>query len=151
MLISSSFRLSKVGSIRISADDTPLDNVDSCTYLGIVINNRFSWSDHIESVRSKISKTLGVLRRMPPPKRKSYFFDSFILPIFDYGDIIWGDKGNASLMPELQVLQNTSNNYLMAIFTVIIPGLEIISANPLPIENGATGRLLILVQKSGTD
>ena len=42
-------------------------------------------------------------------------------------------------------------SYLMAIFPVIIPGLEIISANPLPIENGATGRQLILVQKSGTD
>ena len=42
-------------------------------------------------------------------------------------------------------------SYLMAIFTVIIPGLGVISANPLPIENGATGRQLILVQKSGTD
>ena len=41
--------------------------------------------------------------------------------------------------------------YLMAIFTVIIPGLKIISANPLPIENGVTGRQLILVQKSETD
>ena len=62
--IGSSFRLSKVGSIRISADDAPLDNVDSYTYLGIVINNRFSWSDHIESVRSNISKKLGLLRRI---------------------------------------------------------------------------------------
>ena len=42
--------------------------------------------------------------------------------------------------------------YLMAIFTVIIPDLEKISANPLPlIENGVNGRQLILVQKSGTD
>ena len=41
-------------------------------------------------------------------------------------------------------------SYLMVIFTVIIPGLEIISTNPLPMENGAT-RQLILVQKSGTD
>ena len=64
LLIGSSFCLSKVGSFRISADDTHLDNVDSYTYLGIVINNRFSWSDHIESVRRKISKTLGLLRRI---------------------------------------------------------------------------------------
>ena len=42
-------------------------------------------------------------------------------------------------------------SYLMAIFTVIIPGREIISANPPPIENGAPGRQLILVQKSRTD
>ena len=39
----------------------------------------------------------------------------------------------------------------MVVFTVIMPGLEIISANPLPIENGATGGQLILVEKSETD
>ena len=27
-------------------------------------------------------------------------------PLFDYGDTIWGDKGNATLMNELQLLQN---------------------------------------------
>ena len=42
-------------------------------------------------------------------------------------------------------------SYLMAIFTVIIPGLEIISANIRPIGNGTTGRQLILVQKSRAD
>ena len=36
-------------------------------------------------------------------------------------------------------------SYLMAIFTVIIPGIEMISANPLPVENGVTGRQLVLV------
>lgn len=64
MLIGSSFRLSKVGSIRIAAVDPPLDNVNSNSYLGIVINNQFSWCDHTESVHSKISKKLGLLRRM---------------------------------------------------------------------------------------
>ena len=56
LLIGSSSRLSKVGSILISADDIPLDNVDSYT---IVINNRFSWTDHIDYIRGKISESLS--------------------------------------------------------------------------------------------
>ena len=56
LLIGSSSRLSKVGSILISADDIPLDNVDSYT---IVINNRFSWTDHIDYIRGKISQSLS--------------------------------------------------------------------------------------------
>ena len=64
LLIGNSSRLSKVGSILISADDIPLDNVDSYTYLGIVINNQFSWTDHIDCTRVKISKQLGLLRRI---------------------------------------------------------------------------------------
>ena len=34
------------------------------------------------------------------------FFNGFILPLFNYEDIIWGDCGYASLMSELQVLEN---------------------------------------------
>ena len=28
------------------------------------------------------------------------------VPLFDYGDIIWGHRGNSSLMSDLQLLQN---------------------------------------------
>ena len=85
-------------------------------YLGIVINNRFSWTDHIDYIRGKISEKLSLLRRI-----KSYlslngrimFFNSFILPLFDYGDIIWRDRGNASLMSELQVLQNKTARLIL--------------------------------------
>lgn len=71
----------------ISADDIPLDNVDSHTYLGIVINNRFFWTSHIDYIRDKISKKLGLLRRikycLPLNVRIMFFFNSFILPLFD--------------------------------------------------------------------
>ena len=30
-------------------------------------------------------------------------FSSYILPIFDYADIIWGDKCNVALMDQLHV------------------------------------------------
>ncbi|CAH3149767.1 unnamed protein product, partial [Porites lobata] len=36
---------------------------------------------------------------------KNYFF-GFILSLFDYGDMIFGDRGNASLMSDMQVLHN---------------------------------------------
>ena len=69
-------------------------------YLGIVINNRFSWTDHIDYIRDKISEKLSLLRRIKsylPLNARIMFFNSFILPLFDYGDIIWGDRGNASV------------------------------------------------------
>ena len=117
LLIGSSSHLSKVGSILISADDIPLDNVDSYTYLGIVINNRFSWTDHIDCIRGKISKKLGLLRHIKsclPLNGRIMFLNSFILPVVYYGDIIWGDHRNASLiMSELQVLQNKAARLIL--------------------------------------
>ena len=81
-----------------------------------MINNRFSWSGHIESGRRKTSKKLGLLRRIKSclPLTASYIFlKFFFLSLFDYGDIIWSDRGNATLMCELQVLQNKAARLIL--------------------------------------
>jgi len=36
-----------------------------------------------------------------------------VLPIFDYADLVWGDKDNASLMKELQILQNNAAKLIL--------------------------------------
>ena len=67
-------------------------------------------------IRNKINKKLNLLRRIKPYlplSARITFFNSFILPLFDYGDIIWGDRGNASLMAELQVLQNKAARIIL--------------------------------------
>ena len=111
LLIGRSSRLNKLESIHISTDDIPLDKVDSYTYLGIVIKNQFTWNYHIDHICGKISKKLGLLRRIKfclPFNARITFLNSLNMqvPLFDYGDIIWGDRGNSSLMSDLQLLQN---------------------------------------------
>ena len=71
-----------------------------------MINNRFSWSGHIESVRGKISTKLGLPQEL-------HVFNSFNLPLFYYGDIIWSKRGNATLMSELQVLQHKAARFTL--------------------------------------
>ena len=81
-----------------------------------MINGRFFWTDHIDCIRSKISKKLGLLRRIKSClslNARIIFFISFILPLFYYGNIVWGDRGNASLMSELQVLQNKAARLIL--------------------------------------
>ena len=41
-----------------------------------------------------------------PIYRRLLFFKAHVLPLFDWADIVWGDRGNKSLMSDLQVLQN---------------------------------------------
>ena len=36
-------------------------------------------------------------------------------PLFDYGDTIWGDKGNATLMNELKQLQNKAAKIILSL------------------------------------
>ena len=43
---------------------------------------------------------------MLPRSGRILFFNSLILLMFDYADIVWGVKDNAVLMNTLQLLQN---------------------------------------------
>ena len=90
-------------------DDKLIEKVSSVTYLGVVINKHLTWQDHIDYICNKINNKLSPLRRIKsclPLEARLLFFNSYILPIFDYADVIWGDRGNVALMKQLQVLQN---------------------------------------------
>ncbi len=57
----------------------------------------------------KVNKRLGLLKRIRsflPLKARLVFYNSLVLPVFDYADLIWGDNGNITLMEDLQILQN---------------------------------------------
>ena len=109
MIIGSSQRLNKIDSISFKVDNMDLDEVSSFKYLGIVINNRLTWQDHVDQMFSKINKKLGLLKRIRyclPLDARLLFFNSYVLPLFDYADIVWGDRGNSTLMLQLQSLHN---------------------------------------------
>ena len=116
MLIGSNSRLRRIDSIVISADGKQLKEAQCFPYLGLIINQNLTWEDHIEHMRNKINKKLGLLRRIKsclPLSARITFFNSFVLPLFDYGDIIWGDRGNTTLMAELQILHNKAARIIL--------------------------------------
>ena len=50
---------------------------------------------------------------MLPFTARLLFYNSFVLPVFDYGDLVWGDKNNVTLMNDLQVLQNKAAKIIL--------------------------------------
>ncbi|CAB4033674.1 Hypothetical predicted protein, partial [Paramuricea clavata] len=65
----------------------------------------------IDALSKKVSQRLGVLRRVKyllPLHGRLAIYNSLILPLFDYADIVWGNKNNKVLMHNLQVLQNNA-------------------------------------------
>ena len=92
-----------------------LDEVSSFKYLGIVINSRLTWQD-VDQMFSKINKKLGLLKRIRYClllDARLLFFNSYVLPLFDYADIVWGDRGNSTLMLQLQSLHNKATKIIL--------------------------------------
>ena len=72
--------------------------------------------EHVDNVIKKVNQRLGVICRVKhliPLSAKLMLYHSLVLPLFDYGDIIWGDKNNSTLMNHLQILQNKSAKIML--------------------------------------
>ena len=109
MLIGSESKLRKLHSLSVSVLDNQLNSVRSFKYLGVVLSSNFTWTEHVEHVTSKVNQRLGLLHRIKHLllyNARLLYYNSLVLPIIDYADLVWGDKDNAALMNNLQVLQN---------------------------------------------
>ena len=84
--------------------------------MGVMLSSTFTWSDHVEYISSKVNENLGLLRMIKyylPYDARLHFYNSLVLPIFDYADLVLGDKANVSLMKELQILQNKAAKLIL--------------------------------------
>ena len=57
-----------------------------------MINDTLTWSDHIDMVCRKVSRDLNLLRRLSwflPRPLLLLYLKSYILPSFDYCDVVW--------------------------------------------------------------
>ena len=53
------------------------------------------------------------MKHLLPQQARLLFYNSLVLPMFDYADLVWGDKDNLVLMDELQVLQNKAAKIIL--------------------------------------
>ena len=63
-------------------------------------------------IAGKINQRLGLLKRIKPFSARLLFCNSLVIPLFDYADVVWGDKHNVTLMSSLQILQNKAKTIL---------------------------------------
>ena len=64
-----------------------------------------SWADHVDAISMKINQRIGLIRRIRnllPLQARVALYNALILPLFDYGDVILGDKNKDTIMSELQ-------------------------------------------------
>ena len=91
MLLHSSKKTLEV-DLNLEVDGVPVEQVRVFKYLGVLINDTLTWSDHIDMVSGKVSRSLNLLRRLSwflPQSLLLLYLKSYILPLFDYCDVVW--------------------------------------------------------------
>ena len=94
--------------IEIQFLNTSISANNQIKYLGITIDTRLNFEEHIGIVAKKISRSLGVMRKLRnvlPPKALLVLYYSMIHPHLLYGITIWGNTYEKHLK-RLRTLQN---------------------------------------------
>ena len=94
-------------SVKIENDLTlTVHESKSQKYLGLIVDNKLNFYQHIEYVKKKVSKRIGAMYRsksLLPLKYRKMFANALMLPHFDYLDIIWC-KSYKSKLKELDII-----------------------------------------------
>ena len=93
-----------------SQDGGEIDRVKSFKYLGVKLDEKWSWKPHIKDLLQKLGHRLSVFNRithMLDYKSRAAYFKGLVLPHLDYADMVWGDQaGVKTEMQQLQAFQN---------------------------------------------
>ena len=86
------FLAENCSEINIQLDGHPISRVEHTKSLGLNIDDRLSWSNHIKDLCRKISSAIGALRRIRPLISQStavQLYNALIQPHFDYCTPVW--------------------------------------------------------------
>lgn len=92
-----------------------VDMVSSIKYLGVIIDNRLNFNEHVDYVCKKISKKLGFFYRCATylsPWTRKIVYNTLILPHFNYASTVLYLTSKAN-MERLQLLQNRAMRIIL--------------------------------------
>jgi hypothetical protein len=103
-------------SIKVD-DHTKISQENTTRYLGLIINDRLDWSEHISNIRSKVGSAAGILwklRDVLPIHARKTIFNALVLSHIKYMILIWG----FSPWCKLKDLQTIHNRCLRSVFNI---------------------------------
>ena len=92
------FRQSRSDPQPVAIKGSAVASVETYTYLGIVLNNKLSWGDHVDLIVKKLNSRMYCLRKLNSfhitPEILNVFYTSTIVSVWRYCLVCWG--GNVS-------------------------------------------------------
>ena len=110
-------KLSSDDVVRISLPgaSTPLETVNSHKPLGITLDQDLSFDDHLEDLCKKLSKRIGLLKRIKnclPIEERLNFYTAIIKPVMMYGSSVWTLTSKSNLESVLKLQKRAARTIL---------------------------------------
>lgn len=112
-------KLLNLETFTLQLNNSVINRVNCTKYLGLLIDEKLSWSDHIVQIKNKLNRSIFALRKLCnvlPTKAKWAFFYSHILSHVSYLNPIWN---------------SASQNHISSIKTCVNRAIKIIRKLPV--------------------
>ena len=81
----------------------PIEQKQAARFLGVIIDNKLNWNQHIRAIKTKMARYQGILYKLKsilPQAARLSIFHSFIQSHLNYCSLIWGfaSKSNIELL-----------------------------------------------------
>ena len=92
----------KTNSINLVILKKTSETTRSTKFLGVIIDNKLKWTDHITYIKKKISRAIGIIHRARTFLDKinlKNLYHSIVFPYLIYCTEIWGNSATIDLNP----------------------------------------------------
>ena len=105
--------LMQLDSLDILLKDEHIKTVDSQKLLEIIIDKSLTWDKQVAAVCLNVSRRITLLKLLAKyvdQKGLNIYYKSYILPIFDYGCMIWGPCSTSNSNRQIVEKSNQNNS-----------------------------------------
>jgi hypothetical protein len=89
--------------LSININGTRIEQVEHTKFMGVIINSRLKWHDHVTLITKKVSKNIGIIRRISKTVTSETLltlYRTLVHPYMDYCNVVWA-AGHATNLNNL--------------------------------------------------
>ena len=102
---------------KLEINDNAIKQVSSTTFIGVTIDNKLNWAEHIDKVKCKISKDFGIINKAKRLLTRPYLvtlYYSFLFPHLTYCIEVWGGAFDSYCSSILKVQKKAVRMFVSA-------------------------------------
>ena len=150
MTIGSRYSILNNHKLELTLDNNEIQTADTFKMLGIQLDQMLTWDKQIDSVCLNITRKITLMKMLSKYVNQDslkLYFNSYILPLFDYGCVVWGHCSANNIDRLLKLQKRAARIILQAEFNT--PSNQMFNIlNWLPIQKRVQYHTCILVYKS---
>ena len=103
----------------VTINEHSIESVSAQKHLGITIDKNLTWEQQIDLVCRNVSRKLTLMKLLSKYVNQNslkQYYNSYVLPVFDFGCVVWGNTTNANLTKLVKLQKRAARMILKADF-----------------------------------